>query len=71
MKIPQSIINELEQESKNLSHGKVILELCYRDFYITHYKITREKSEVTLTADVSNSTSIDNPKVYKIKRGTV
>jgi len=49
MKIPSFIINDLESETDGLSHGTVTLQLSLRDSHLSHYKINREKSIVTLT----------------------
>ena len=49
MKIPESIIADVENEVEGLTHGIVTLQLHIRDTHLSHYKINREKSVVTLT----------------------
>jgi len=47
MKIPASVIADLENEAAGLTHGTVTLELHIRDTHLSRYLINRQKSVVT------------------------
>jgi len=60
LRLPDDIIHDVEGEAAGLAHGTVTLELHFRDSRLSHYKINREKSVVTLTQGEGESCPVRN-----------
>jgi len=60
VKIPTSIIRDVESETSGLTHGIVTLQLHIRDTHLSRYTINREKSVVTLTSAEGLSSNLSS-----------
>jgi hypothetical protein len=67
LRLPDDIIHDVEGEAAGLAHGIVTLELHFRDSRLSHYKINREKSVVTLTQGEGESCPVRNYSTDKNK----
>jgi len=51
MKALEKIFLELASEAVGISHGEVILKLCFRDHHLFRYTLSREKSTIVTIAN--------------------
>jgi hypothetical protein len=65
MKIPAGIIADVEDESEGIGHGVIYLELHFRDDFLHFYKLSREKSIVTLKKSEGGSSPAKNSSANK------